>query len=171
MKSLKPAKIAVLALMVTLSMMLSYLEHILVLPTGIPGIKLGLSNLLVVFLLYLYGWREAGIVNLLRILLSGLLFGNAFGLLFSLSGAALSFIGMVIAKRSGLLGQVGVSVLGGVLHNVAQLIAAAVCFSLLQIRYFLPYLLIAGLVTGLFNGAVAKLLLSRSRDILQGSQS
>ena len=160
-------KAAVLGLMVALSMLLSYLEAILVLPVAVPGIKVGLSNLLIVILLYLYGPKEAAMVNLVRILLSSLLFGTAAGLIFSLAGGLLSFLVMALFHRLKVFTVTGVSILGGVFHNIGQLLAALVLFSSVTLGYYLPVLLIAGLVTGAVNGALAELFLKRQRELVQ----
>ena len=96
------------------ALLLSYVESILPLTPGIAGIKLGLPNLLVVLCLYLYGWKEALGMNLVRVLLSSFLFGNLYGLLYSLCGALLSFAAMGLSKRFGRFSMVGVSVWGGV---------------------------------------------------------
>ena len=94
-------KLVTMALFITAAMMLSYIESLFPFFFGVPGMKLGLANLAVVMALYLYGWREALMVNVLRILLTGLLFGNMFSVLFSLSGALVSFICMLSARKLG----------------------------------------------------------------------
>ena len=122
--------------------------------------KLGLANLAVVMALYLYGWREALMVNVLRIMLTGLLFGNMFSILFSLSGALVSFICMLSAKKLG-LSLYGVSMAGGVSHNVGQLLTAAFIVQTVEIGYYAPFLLAAGLVTGFLIGVLGRELLKR----------
>ena len=122
--------------------------------------KLGLANLAVVMALYLYGWREALMVNVLRILLTGLLFGNMFSVLFSLSGALVSFICMLSARKLG-LSLYGVSMAGGVFHNAGQLLTAAFIVQTVEIGYYAPFLLAAGLVTGFLIGVLGKEMLRR----------
>ena len=117
-------KIVMLGFLLALSMILSYIESILPLSIGIPGIKLGLPNLTVVILLYLYGAREALAVNLLRIVLSGFLFGNLFAIFYAMAGALCSVIIMLIMKKADLFSIAGVSIGGGVFHNMGQLIVA-----------------------------------------------
>lgn len=153
-------KLVTMALFVTTALMLSYIESLFPFFFGVPGMKLGLANLAVVCALYLYGWREALMVNVLRIILAGLLFGNMFSILFSLGGAIVSFVCMMAAKRLG-LSLYGVSMAGGVFHNVGQLLIAAFLVQTVEVGYYAPFLLVAGLVTGLLIGAIGKELLRR----------
>ncbi len=154
-------KAAFLGLMLTLSMILSYIEAVIIQPVAIPGIKAGLANLTVVFLLYRYGWKEALLVNLSRIVLSLLLFGSLPGFLFSLSGALLSFAAMLIARRFDYSTPLFVSMTGGVAHNIGQLLAAMVLFSQNVLGYYMPVLLVTGLITGTVNGVLSGQLIRR----------
>ena len=153
-------KLVTLALFATTALMLSYIESLFPFFFGVPGMKLGLANLAVVIALYFYGWREALMVNVLRIILSGLLFGNLFSILFSLGGALISFVCMVSARRLG-LSLYGVSMAGGVFHNVGQLLIAVFLVQTVEVGYYAPFLLLAGLVTGLLIGVLGKELLRR----------
>ncbi len=154
MKQSKAKTAALYGLLIALSFTLSYLEHLLPLPVGIPGVKLGLANLVVVTALYLLGAKKAFPVAVVRILLAGLAFGNAFSLLYSLAGGLLSFFVMLLGKRTK-LSPVGVSVAGGVSHNVGQIAVAAAVMRTARIVYYLPVLLGAGLGTGLLIGLIA----------------
>ncbi len=153
-------KLVTMALFITAAMILSYIESLFPFFFGVPGMKLGLANLAVVMALYLYGWREALMVNVLRILLTGLLFGNMFSVLFSLSGALVSFICMLSARKLG-LSLYGVSMAGGVSHNAGQLLTAAFIVQTVEIGYYAPFLLAAGLVTGFLIGVLGKEMLRR----------
>lgn len=153
-------KLVTMALFVTTALMLSYIESLFPFFFGVPGMKLGLANLAVVCALYLYGWREALMVNVLRIILSGLLFGSMFSVLFSLGGALVSFISMAAAKRWG-LSLYGVSMAGGVFHNIGQLLIAAFLVQTVEVGYYAPFLLAAGLATGFLIGWIGKELLLR----------
>lgn len=153
-------KLVTMALFITAAMILSYIESLFPFFFGVPGMKLGLANLAVVMALYLYGWREALMVNVLRILLTGLLFGNMFSVLFSLSGALVSFICMLSARKLG-LSLYGVSMAGGVFHNAGQLLTAAFIVQTVEIGYYAPFLLAAGLVTGFLIGVLGKEMLRR----------
>lgn len=157
---MKNQKLVAMALFVTSALMLSYIESLFPFFFGVPGMKLGLANLAVVVVLYHYGWREALTVNILRIILSGLLFGNMFSILFSLGGALVSFLCMTAAKRVG-LSLYGVSMAGGVFHNVGQLVIAAFLVGTAAVGYYAPGLLVVGLVTGAVIGALGKELLLR----------
>ncbi len=151
--------IATLGLLLAFALILSYIESIIPFFMGVPGMKLGLPNMAVVLLIYLYGAKEGLIVNVLRIVVSGLLFGSLFGIMFSLSGAALSFIVMILVKKINIFDITGVSVAGGVAHNIAQVLVAAYIVKTSGIIYYLPVLLIAGTVTGFLNGFLAERML------------
>ena len=157
---MKNKKLVAMALFVTTALMLSYIESLFPFFFGVPGMKLGLANLAVVVVLYDYGWREALTVNVLRIALSGLLFGNLFSLLFSVGGALVSFGSMAAAKRAG-LSLYGVSMAGGVFHNAGQLVMAAFLVRTAAVGYYAPMLLVIGLVTGFLIGVSAGELLRR----------
>lgn len=160
MRTMNNRKLVTLALFATTALMLSYIESLFPFFFGVPGMKLGLANLAVVIALYFYGWREALMINVLRIILSGLLFGNLFSILFSLGGALISFVCMVSARRLG-LSLYGVSMAGGVFHNVGQLLIAVFLVQTVEVGYYAPFLLLAGLVTGLLIGVLGKELLRR----------
>ena len=149
-------KTAFLGVLTAAALLLSYVESLFVLAPGIPGIKLGLANLAVGLCLYRYGWKEAAALNLVRILLSSLLFGSFFTMAYSLAGAALSFGAMLAGKRSGRFSVLGVSVLGGVFHNLGQLLVAMALLGTAWADWYVPWLLAAGCVTGIFIGACAK---------------
>ncbi|MBQ7840338.1 MAG: Gx transporter family protein [Lachnospiraceae bacterium] len=148
-------KTAVLGMLTCAALMLSWAESFLPIAPTIPGIRLGLANMMVVFCLYRFGWREAAMINAARILLSAFLFGNFSVLLYSTMGAVCAFFVMLLMKQSGLFSTVGVSIGGGVIHNMAQLLLAMVIVQTVQISFYLPWLLASGCLTGLFNGVAA----------------
>lgn len=160
MKNSKAKRIARLAVMIALAFTLSYLESLLPINLGIPGVKLGLANLVVVAALYLLPLGDAFGIALIRILLAGITFGNGVSLVYSLCGGLLSFVIMLAVKRSR-LSPVGVSVLGGICHNAGQLAAAAFLMSTARIVYYMPVLLVAGTVTGLLIGIAANMIIHR----------
>ncbi|MDE5933687.1 MAG: Gx transporter family protein [Lachnospiraceae bacterium] len=145
-------KTVILGFLLSLSLILSYIESLLPLAIGIPGIKLGLPNLVVVLLLYLYGGREAFAVNLLRILLSGFLFGNLSAILYAFTGAVCSFIVMFMMQKTRRFSMMGVSIGGGVFHNIGQTLTAVFVVETFAPAFYLPFLLIAGAVTGFLIG-------------------
>lgn len=146
-------------MMLALALVLSYVEALVPVPFPVPGIKLGLPNLMTVLLLYTYGWREAAAVNLLRVVLNGFLFGGMSAILFSLAGAVLSFAVMLVLKRSDRFGIPGVSAAGGVAHNIGQIAVAALTVKTAGVVAFVAPLLVAGVLTGAAIGACAGVLL------------
>lgn len=149
-------KAAYLGMYLAAALILSYVESLIPFSFGIPGIKLGLANLIVVLMLYLAGWQEALLVSILRIVLSGAMFGNLFGILYGLSGGLLSFLVMALLVRSDRFHVVTVSICGGVAHNAAQLAVAAWLVDSYYVIYYMPVLLIAGIVTGTLVGIVSR---------------
>lgn len=148
--------VAYLGVFLALAMILSYVEAILPFAIGIPGVKLGLANLVTVLMLYLIGWREALCVSVLRIVLTGILFGNLLSICYGLAGGLLSFVLMFILIRMNCFHVVTVSICGGIIHNMGQLIVAGFLVSSYYVIYYMPVLLIAGFVTGALIGIVAK---------------
>ncbi len=146
--------------------MLSYVEALLPVFYGVPGMKPGLSNILVVFLLYTFGWKEALAVNILRIILTGILFGNPFSIVYSMSGAIVSFVIMLIFKGTDIFSCYGVSMAGGVFHNIGQIIVAVILVENYRIILYLPALLISGCITGFFVGFLAVILIKRTGGII-----
>ena len=121
-------KTAYMGLFAAVAIIFGYVESLLPVFAGIPGIKLGLANLVTVFILYTYSFREAAAISLIRILVIGFMFGNLFSILFSLAGAALSLACMTLAKKSLGLSVTGVSILGGVTHNLGQIVVAVLIY-------------------------------------------
>lgn len=148
-------KVAFYASFLALALILSYVELFLPLPVAIPGVKVGLANLAVVILLYREGVRGAGMVSVLRVLLSSLLFGTGVSLAYSMAGAVLSLAVMAAARRFMKASVLGVSILGGVFHNIGQLAAAMMIVFNTKLAVYLPVLLIAGMVTGAVIGVVS----------------
>lgn len=154
-------KVAYLGVFLALALICSYIESLIPFYFGIPGVKLGLTNIVVVLLLYLVGTKEALTVSLLRIVLAGFMFGNMFSILYSLAGGLLSFSAMWLLKKWGKLGVLSVSVSGGIFHNIGQLMTAAVIVENYNIFYYLPVLLPAGMVTGFLIGVAAQEIILR----------
>lgn len=154
-----------------LALVLSFLESLIPFQPGLPGIKLGLANLVIVFALYRMNVHSALLINTVRILLAGLLFSGLFGLLYSAAGAAASLAAMTLllqinqkreqVGKSILFSIFGVSMTGGVFHNLGQLLVAILFLSSLNLIYYLPVMIISGIVMGLINGMIARLLLQK----------
>ncbi|SHI34050.1 Gx transporter family protein [Parasporobacterium paucivorans] len=160
-------RISYLSMFTAFAIILSYIEVILPFNFGIPGVKLGLANLVVVIVLFNIGPREAMLINIVRIFIIALLFGNPFSLLFSFAGAFISFVFMFLAMKSKLFSIIAVSVVGGVTHNIAQIVIASLVVETYGILYYLPVLIIAGFVTGLVLGIIANLFQNKVKTLLR----
>ena len=160
---MKASKVAQYGLITALALVLSYLES-LVPSLGVPGVKLGLPNIAIVFALYRLGWRDACIISLVRVFLVFLLFGNGAGLAYSLAGAALSLSLMGLLKKTGRFSSVGVSVAGGVAHNAGQLLVAMALLETSRLAWYLPVLWVSGTIAGVLVGIVSGGLVERVPD-------
>lgn len=149
-------QIAYDGMMIAFAMIVSYLESLIPVYFGAPGIKPGFANFFIVFLLSQKRYKEAVCVNLCRILLTGFLFGNLFSIAYSLAGAACSFIIMYIMFRIPWISIINISICGGVAHNIGQYILAAVLLKGTDLRYYFPVLLAAGVACGAVNGILTK---------------
>ena len=158
---MKTKKIAVLALSIALAMILSFVESQIPAFVAIPGVKIGLANIAVVFVLYKLGWKEAVLISLVRVFMVSVLFGTAVSLFYSVAGAVLSLTGMVLLKKTGLFSTVAVSVTGGVLHNVGQILMACLLLETNVIVYYLPFLILSGVIAGVVIGVVAAIMVNR----------
>lgn len=148
-----------------LALILSYVEMLIPINFGIPGAKLGLANLIIVIVLYKTDWKEALLLSVTRIVLAGFIFGNMFSILYSLAGGILSLAVQAVLKKQGSFSVAGVSIAGGVSHNIGQLIVAMIVVETYQVGYYLPVLLISGLLTGLLIGVISGEVLKRIRQI------
>lgn len=146
-----------------LALIFSYVEAMIPINFGIPGVKLGLANLIVVIVLYKGDWKDALFIAVARIVLSGFIFGNLFSILYSLAGGLLSLLVMVLLKKTNAFSIAGVSIGGGAAHNVGQLLVAMFVVQTYQVGYYLPVLLIAGVLTGAMIGIVALEVVKRLR--------
>ena len=153
-------KVACLGLFLGLALVCSYLESLVPIGFGIPGIKLGLTNVVVILLMYCIGAKEALVISLLRIFLIGFLFNPA-SILFSLAGGLLSFILMYLMKRTNLFKCLSVSLVGGISHNIGQIIVASVIVENYNILFYIPVLLVAGIITGFLIGIVSQEIIIR----------
>ena len=141
---MKTRKIAYLGMLMALALVLSYVESLIPFAVGIPGVKLGLTNIVTVIMLYIASPMETFLLCVFRAVLSGFMFGNAFSIIYSLAGCILSFIVMYLLKKSDKFSSVSISLVGGV--------------------YYIPVLLVAGCITGLVIGTVASQVLLRISD-------
>lgn len=161
-------KIAYYGIFATLAILMGYIEMLIPIVIAVPGIKLGLANVIVLIVLYFMDVKSAFFVSMIRIFITGLLFAGFAGLLYSLAGAGLSFLVMVLMKKMKVFSMIGVSAAGGISHNMGQIFIAALVVNNMKLLYYLPILLVSGIVTGVVTGVVAKYCLSylNNRNLL-----
>lgn len=160
-KKNKTKYVAYIGMLSAFAIILSYIEMLIPVNIAIPGIKLGLANFLVLICLYEYGLAEAVTINVIRIIIIGFMFGNAFSILFSLAGAFVSMVVMFLLKKIKIFGITGVSVAGGVSHNMAQIFVAAFIVGSINIVYYIPLLIAGGVITGVLIGILANIFIKR----------
>jgi heptaprenyl diphosphate synthase len=158
---MKASKISLLALSVTLAMILSFVESQIPAMVAIPGVKVGLANIVVVFALYKLSGKEAAVISAIRVFLVGLLFGNGVSILYSTAGAVVSFIGMLGLKKAKVFSPMAVSVAGGVLHNMAQIGMACIIMGTEVLKYYAPFLVFSGTLSGIAIGVLAGIMIQR----------
>ena len=156
-----PRKTAYAGLMAALALIFSYIEVLIPFTPGIPGVKLGIANLVIIVALYYLDGKYAFAINIVRVFISGLLFTGLFGMLYSLAGAILSFICMIALKGTGRFSIVGVSMAGGVTHNLGQIIIAAIIIGNIKVFAYFPVLIFSGVISGIIIGFLAHLILRR----------
>lgn len=165
MMRLRSSKIGFLGIFTTIGLMLSYIESLFMIPIRVPGIKIGLSNLITVVILYLMGPLEAFFVLIARVILSGILFGNASSVIYSIAGALISFCFMILLKKTNVFSEVGVSVIGGVSHNIAQLFMAIILTGSVKVLYYAPALAIFGCIAGIIIGFISIVIIRRLKKL------
>ena len=158
-------RLATDAMFLTLALVVSYIEVLIPVPVGIPGVKLGLANGVIMVLLFFTTWTRTLEISVIRVVLAGFLFGNPMTIAYSLAGGILSLVILGLLKKIEGFSPIGISVGGGVAHNIGQLLVAMVVVQTYQVGYYLPVLLVAGEVTGLLIGLVAKEVLKRIQGI------
>ena len=145
----------------------SYVEAIIPIPIPVPGVKLGLANLVTIVGLYTVGVGGTAAVSLIRIVLVGFTFGNASSMIYSLAGGALSLILMILVRKTGWFSQIGVSIVGGIGHNIGQLSIAALIVQTAGVFYYLPFLMVAGVVAGAVIGLLGGLVTERIQSFMK----
>lgn len=156
----KTKRLVLLAMLTAAAMILSYVESLLP-SVGIPGVKMGLANIAVIFALFRFGWKEAAALSLVRVVLVSLLFGSVGAMLYSLAGAVLSLAVMALLRRIDRFSTMGVSVAGGVAHNAGQILMAMLILQTKQLLGYLPVLAVSGIAGGVLTGLAAALLIRR----------
>jgi heptaprenyl diphosphate synthase len=150
-----------MAFIIAFAMILSFVESRIPAFVAIPGVKVGLANIAVIFTLYKLGVKQAITVSIIRVLLIAMLFGSAVSLIYSISGAVLSLLTMILLKKLTPLSEVAVSVTGGIMHNVGQIAAASFMLSTNVVVYYLPFLLVSGTIAGIVVGIASAILIKR----------
>lgn len=160
-------KIALLGVLTSVALVLSYLEAMLPpISTAAPGIKMGLPNIIVILLLYKFGLKEALMVSGIRVFIVALLFGNVTTLAYSVAGAVLSLALMTLFKKLNLFSIVGVSIIGGISHNLGQILVAIFLFDTIQIGYYMIILAITGTIAGVIIGVIGSILVKKLEKIV-----
>lgn len=154
--------IAIVGLTASLALLLSYVEALLPpIFAAVPGIKVGLPNVLIIYLLYCMGVKYAAPVSVIRVAVSSLLFGTPLSFIYSIAGATLSITVMTLVKRSEKFSAVGVSVFGGVTHNLGQILVAVFLLNTPRLVYYMTVLTVTGTLSGVFIGLLGALLIKR----------
>ena len=154
-------RLAQIALVISFALILSFIESRIPAFVAIPGVKVGLANIAVIFMLYKFGIKEAITVSLIRVIIVSVLFANFVSLLYSIAGAILSFAVMLLLKSFTPLKEVTVSVAGGIMHNVGQIIVASIMLETNVVVYYLPFLILSGTIAGIVVGITAALLIKK----------
>ena len=154
-------RLTLLSLLVSVAMVLSYLESLVPVFVSVPGVKMGFSNVATIFALYSLGPLAAVGVSIVRVVLSSLLFGNLEMMIYSLFGAALSLIFMIILKKSEMFSTMGVSAVGGVMHNAGQSVAASILLRNSGVLYYFVPLVISGTLAGVVIGIISGIMIKR----------
>lgn len=163
----KTRRIALLGVLTSVALVLSYLEVMLPpISTAVPGIKMGLPNIIIIFVLYKFGLKEAVTVSIIRVFIVALLFGNVMTLAYSVAGAVLSLALMTLFKKINLFSIVGVSIIGGITHNLGQILVAIFLFDTIQIGYYMIVLSITGTIAGVLIGIISSILVKKLEKVV-----
>jgi len=164
-KGRKAGQIAYLGMLTALAFILSYVESILPISLGIPGVKIGLANLTVMVALYTVGVKEALCLSFIRIILVGFTFGNLASMMYSVAGGVVSFLVMVVLFHFEIFTETGVSIAGGVAHNLGQLLVAVLVVENAKLLFYFPVLCFSGTVAGCFIGVLAAMIIKRVKKV------
>lgn len=160
------SNITLYGMFISVTLVVSYLESFIPIPLPVPGIKIGLANIVILWILYSMNIKAAITISVLRVLLTGFLFGNIYSILFSLVGATLSLGIMILLKKIKKFSIIGVSIAGGVFHNFGQIIVAMIVLENAKVMYYLPVLIVSGVIFGIIIGIVGAILFKKIK-ILQ----
>ena len=163
----KARRVALYGMLIALAFIFSYVESMFPMPVPVPGVKVGLANLVNVVGLYTVGVAGTAAVSLVRIVLVGFTFSNVFSMIYSLAGGILSLLVMILTKKTGAFSKVGVSILGGIFHNIGQLTVAAFVTKTAGVFTDFPILLVAGVVTGAVIGLLGGMIVERIAPVVE----
>ena len=164
---MNPRRISLYGLLIALAFIFSYIESVIMVPVPVPGVKLGLANLVAIVGLYSIGTKGTIAISLVRIVLVGFTFGNLSSMMYSMAGGVLSLVLMILIKKFNWFSQVGVSILGGIGHNIGQLAIAALVTKTAGVFYYLPVLTTAGIAAGAVIGLLGGLVTQRVQGIIR----
>ena len=153
--------VAYIGMFSAFAIIISYLESLIPINIAIPGIKPGFANIVVVLAIYCLNFKAAILINFIRIFVIGIMFGNIYSIIISFAGAIISLTIMTIVKKTSFFTIVGVSICGGVFHNIGQLIAAYFLTDVFVLGYYLPFLIIGGIITGILVGILSNIIYER----------
>ena len=154
-----------LGMLLAVSLILSYIESLIPVIISVPGIKLGLANIITMYVLYVYKQKTAFVIMLMRVLISGILFTGLNTVIFGLLGGIFCIISMTIAVRLKKFSIMGVSVSGAVFHNLGQILAAFIIMDNVNILYYFPFLMISGIITGFIIGYISAVVIKRFQNM------
>lgn len=163
--------VALYGMLISIALVASYIESIIPIPYPVYGMKIGLANIIIVWVLYSIDIKAAAIISLARVLIAGFLFGNFYSIIFSLVGAGLSLGIMFLLKKTKKFSIVGVSIAGGVTHNLGQIIVAAIVLENIRITYVFPILIVSGVVAGIAIGILGGILFRKIKILQTNVQS
>lgn len=158
-------RVSYLGLFLALALVFSYIENLIPIFFGVPGMKLGLTNAVILLVLYSLGTKDAYLVSVLRVLLAGFMFGNAFSIIYSLAGGLLSLTVMCLLKKMNKLHLITISVCGGIFHNLGQILVAVFVVENVYLFWYFPFLFLGGALTGFLIGVVSSEILKRTKSI------
>lgn len=167
-KKFMESDVALYGMFISVALVLSYIEAIIPIQIPVMGVKLGLANIVIVWILYSMGVKKAALISILRVLLAGFLFGSLYSIIFSMAGAVLSLLVMYLLKKVKIFSVIGVSIAGGVTHNIAQILVAMAVLENARLIYYLPALLIGGVVSGIAIGILGGILYRKIKILQPG---
>ena len=163
--------VALYGMLASVALVMGYIESLIPIPYPVYGMKIGLANIVIVWVLYAMDIKAAATISFIRVILAGFLFGNLYSIIFSLAGAALSMVMMWLLKKTNKFSIIGVSIAGGVCHNLGQIVVAAIVLENIKIVTIYPYLMISGVVSGILIGILGGILFKKIKILQKNVRS